>query len=246
MTDPTHALSFGAAASDYDRFRPRYPEQAVRWALDGLGVPARVVDLGAGTGILTRGVLALGHEVQPVEPDPGMRAQLEVATSGSTALAGSAESVPLPDGAADAVLAGQAYHWFDKDRAHAEIARLLRPGGVLAPIWNLRDERTGWVAELTKIARLGDSADDLAGRVTDFGSAFEPVEQAWFPHRTTLTPDELVGMVRTRSYYLTADPQRRQGVDRELHELLDTHPDLAGRERFELPYRTLVCRARRR
>ncbi|MFG3714805.1 hypothetical protein [Micromonospora sp. NPDC047730] len=80
MTDPTHALSFGAAAGDYDRFRPRYPEEAVRWALDGLGAPARVVDLGAGTGILTRGVLALGHEVVPVEPDPGMRARLDASS----------------------------------------------------------------------------------------------------------------------------------------------------------------------
>ncbi|MEH1102872.1 class I SAM-dependent methyltransferase [Micromonospora sp. CPCC 205561] len=246
MTDPTHALSFGAAAGDYDRFRPRYPEAAVRWALDGLDAPARVVDLGAGTGILTRGVLALGHHVVPVEPDPGMRAQLETATPGTPALAGSAESVPLPDGAADAVLAGQAYHWFDPERAHAEIARLLRPGGLLAPIWNLRDERTAWVAELARIARLGDSPDDLAGRFGDFGPAFEPAEQAWFAHRPTLTPDELVGMVRTRSYYLTADPGRRRDVDRELRELLDTHPELAGRERFELPYRTLVCRARRR
>ncbi|MEU6074995.1 class I SAM-dependent methyltransferase [Micromonospora sp. NPDC047074] len=246
MTDPTHALSFGAVASDYDRFRPRYPEPAVRWALDGLGAPVHVVELGAGTGILTRGLLALGHEVVPVEPDPGMRAQLDAATPGVSALAGSAESVPLPDGAADAVLAGQAYHWFDTERAHAEIARLLRPGGVLAPIWNLRDERIGWVAELTKIARVSESADELADRITDFGLAFEPVEQAEFAYRSTLTPDELVGMVRTRSYYLTADPEQRRGVDRELRELLDTHPDLAGRERFELPYRTLVCRGRRR
>ncbi|MER5336419.1 class I SAM-dependent methyltransferase [Micromonospora sp. NPDC002717] len=246
MTDPTHALSFGAAAGEYDRFRPRYPEEAVRWALDGLDAPARVVELGAGTGILTRGVLALGHEVVPVEPDPGMRARLDAVTPGTTAVAGSAESVPLPDGAADAVLAGQAYHWFDRERAHAEIARLLRPGGVLAPIWNLRDERTGWVAELTKIARMGGSADDLASRVGDFGPAFAPAEQAVFAHRTTLTPDELVGMVRTRSYYLTADPERRRDLDRELRDLLDTHPDLAGRERFDLPYRTLVCRARRR
>ncbi|WP_262282720.1 class I SAM-dependent methyltransferase [Micromonospora sp. MA102] len=246
MVDVTPALSFGAAAAEYDRFRPRYPEEALRWALDGLAAPARVVDLGAGTGILTRGVLALAHEVVPVEPDPGMRAQLAAATAGTTALAGSAESVPLPDGSADAVLVGQAYHWFDREPAHAEIARVLRPGGTFAPLWNVRDERVTWVAELTRIAHLGDNAGDVTEKYADFGPAFEPVEVGEFAHATTLTPDEVVGMLHTRSYWLTAPPDERARVDRELGELFATHPDLAGRAAVELPYRTLVFRSRRR
>ncbi|SCG58295.1 class I SAM-dependent methyltransferase [Micromonospora coxensis] len=246
MTDPTHALSFGAAAAEYDRFRPRYPEAALRWALAGLDAPARVLDLGAGTGILTRGVLALGHAVTPVEPDPGMRARLDAATPGVTALAGSAESVPLPDGTVDAVLVGQAYHWFDRERAHAEVARVLGGGGTFAPIWNIRDESVGWVAELGRIAHLGDNGGDLIEEVTGFGPAFTPVEAAGFPHRATLTPDEVLGLVRTRSYWLTAEPARRERIDRDLRDLFATHPDLAGRETVELPYRTLVLRARRR
>ncbi|PWR16638.1 class I SAM-dependent methyltransferase [Micromonospora sicca] len=246
MTDPTQALSFGAAAADYDRFRPRYPQAALGWALDGLDPSARVVDLGAGTGILTRGVLALGHQVVPVEPDPGMRAQLDAATPGVTALAGSAESVPLPDRAADAVLVGQAYHWFDKERAHVEIARVLRPGGTFAPIWNTRDTSVPWVAELGRIADLRDHSGNLIEKVTDFGPPFGAVELGEFSHRTTLTPAEVVGMLRTRSYWLTATPEEREKVDRELRELFVTHPDLAGRETVELPYRTLVFRARRR
>ncbi|MGC5289126.1 class I SAM-dependent methyltransferase [Micromonospora sp. DT231] len=244
MVDHTHALSFGAAASDYDRFRPRYPERAVGWALDGLS-NARVVDLGAGTGILTRAVQALGHEVVPVEPDPGMRAQLAEATPGTTALAGSAEAVPLPDGAADAVLVGTAYHWFDREPAHAEIARVLRPGGTFAPIWNVRDDRDEWVAELSRIAHIGYRSGNLVEKYKDFGPAFEPIELDEFAHRTTLTPDEVLGMVRTRSYWLTASSADRRRVERELAELLATHPDLAGRETVELPYRTVVLRARR-
>jgi SAM-dependent methyltransferase len=246
MTDPTHALSFGAAAAAYDRFRPRYPEAAVRWALDGLAAPARVVDLGAGTGILTRAVLALGHDVVPVEPDPGMRAQLDAATPGVTALPGRAEAVPLPDGATDAVLVGQAYHWFDREPAHAEIARLLRPGGVFAPIWNIRDERVDWVAELSRIAHLADNAGDVTERYGDFGPAFGEVELGEFGHTTTRTPDEVIGMSRTRSQWLTASARERERVDREVRELFAGHPDLAGRETVELPYRTLVLRARRR
>ncbi|MBB5110238.1 SAM-dependent methyltransferase [Micromonospora echinospora] len=250
MTDPTAALSFGAAAAEYDRFRPRYPQAALRWALDGLS-GARVVDLGAGTGILTRGLLELTADgavaqVVPVEPDPGMRAQLADATPGTTALAGSAEAVPLPDGPADAVLVGQAYHWFDREPAHAEIARVLRAGGTFAPVWNIRDERVGWVAELTRIAHLGDNAGDVTQRYADFGAAFTAVEVGEFAHATTLTPDEVVGMLHTRSFWLTADADERRRVDAELAELFATHPDLAGRDAVELPYRTMVLRARRR
>ncbi|MEU4470793.1 class I SAM-dependent methyltransferase [Micromonospora sp. NPDC023888] len=246
MVDHTQALSFGAAAADYDRFRPRYPVEAVRWALDGLAGSARVVDLGAGTGILTRGVLALGHQVTSVEPDPEMRAQLDATTPGTTALAGGAESVPLPDGVADAVVVGQAYHWFDRERAHAEIARVLRPGGTFAPIWNLRDDRIEWVAELGRIAHMGDSSGSVLDKYTDFGPAFEPIELGEFTHHTTLTPDELVSMLHTRSYWLTAPAERRETIDQELWELLSAHPDLAGRATVELPYRTVVLRARRR
>ncbi|MGN9813356.1 class I SAM-dependent methyltransferase [Micromonospora sp. BQ11] len=246
MTDPTQALSFGAAAADYDRFRPRYPEAALRWALDGLPAPARVVDLGAGTGILTRGILALDHAVTPVEPDPGMRAQLEATTPGTTARNGSAESMPLPDGYADAVLVGQAYHWFDRERAHPEIARVVRSGGTFAPVWNLRDDRIGWVDDMNRVAETGGTVDRLLEDVTDFGPEFWQPEWAEFNHATELTPEELLGMVGTRSYHLTATPERRRQIDRELRELLDTHPDLAGRDTLVLPYRTLVFRARRR
>ncbi|MEU3454112.1 class I SAM-dependent methyltransferase [Micromonospora sp. NPDC006766] len=246
MTDPTHALSFGAAAAAYDRFRPRYPQDALRWALDGLAAPARVVDLGAGTGILTRGVLALGYQVVPVEPDPGMRAQLALATPGTTALAGSAEAVPLSDGSADAVLVGQAYHWFDREPAHAEIARVLRAGSIFAPIWNFRDERVDWVAKLSRIADLRDNAGNVIEKHGDFGPAFEPVDVGEFAHSATLTPDEVIDMLHTRSYWLTASPEERDRVDRGLRELFATHPDLKGRETVELPYQTLVLRSRRR
>ncbi|MBQ1029483.1 class I SAM-dependent methyltransferase [Micromonospora parva] len=246
MADHTHALSFGVAASDYDRFRPRYPEAAVRWALGGLRA-GQVVDLAAGTGILTRAVLALGHQVVPVEPDPGMRAQLAVSTPGTTALAGTAEALPLPDSAADAVLVGTAYHWFDREPAHAEIARVLRGGGTFAPLWNIRDDSVDWVAELGRIAHFGDNSASLAGNDhPDFGSAFDPIERREFRHHSTLTPDELRGVVRTRSYWLTATTDDQRRVERELTELLNTHPALAGRDTIELPYRTLVLRARRR
>jgi SAM-dependent methyltransferase len=144
------ALSFGGAAEDYDRYRPGYPPEAVAWATPV--TPGRVVDLGAGTGILTRALAAAGHDVLPIEPDQGMRAQMTRSTPGVGAIAGSAEEIPITDSSVDGVVAGQAYHWFEPESAHREIARILRPGGIFATLWNIRDDSVAWVGELTAIA----------------------------------------------------------------------------------------------
>ncbi|MEV4755728.1 class I SAM-dependent methyltransferase [Micromonospora sp. NPDC049559] len=243
------ALSFGAAAARYDRFRPPYPRTAASW-IAAAPPPARVVDLGAGTGILTRTLIGLGYDVVPVEPDEAMRARLAAATLGATPLAGSAESIPLRDGEADAVVAGTAYHWFDRDRAHAEAARVLRPGGAFAAIWNIRDNTVDWVAELTRIAdrwRRDDRGRDAVIETFDsFGPDFVDFERAEFRHEVLHTPESLVTMMTTRSYYLTASPQEQATIERELRALTSEHPQLAGRESFELPYRALAYRARRR
>ena len=114
---------------------------AVEWALAPLGAGAwRVGDIGAGTGIMTRLILDAGHEVVAVEPDALMRRRLSDTTPAARAVDGSAESMPLADGSLDGAVAAQAYHWFDRDRAHAELARVIRPGGVFAAIWNDRDD----------------------------------------------------------------------------------------------------------
>lgn len=246
MADQTQALSFGAAAAEYDRFRPSYPVEAVRWAV-GSPPPADVVDLGAGTGKLTRVLLAAGYQVTPVEPDAGMRAQLTASTEGVTALAGFAESVPLPDASTDAAVAGQAYHWFDRERAHPEIARLLRPGGHFGAVWNHRDDREPWIAELSRITH--DTPDDRGNFDPEptvdleLSDVFGPMERKEFTHHETRTPESLVAMVSTRSYFLTATPERQAEIVAGVRELTATHPDLAGRESFEVPYRVIVFRA---
>jgi SAM-dependent methyltransferase len=239
------ALSFGAAADDYDRHRPGYPREAVAWATPT--DPGRIVDLGAGTGILTRTLLALGHDAVPVEPDEAMRARLIRSTPGVTTLAGIAEAIPLQDASADGVVAGQAYHWFDPDRAHPEIARVLRPGGVFAPIWNRRDESVPWVAALTAIAddaRGGPSGfHEDTPKIATLGLHFGPVELAVFRHASTHTADSLVAMMATRSYALTSTAARRAEILAAVRDLVGGHPDLAGQESFELPYVTVVYRA---
>jgi SAM-dependent methyltransferase len=249
-----HARSFGPAAGSYDRHRPNYPSAAVRWALghddlndlDGPARPLRVVDLGAGTGILTRALLAAGHDVIPVEPDQQMRTQLVAGTPGVTALAGSAEEIPLADASVDAVVAGQAYHWFDPARTHLEIARVLRPGGMLAALWNVRDESVSWVAELTRIAALEDGYGRVErGLYDDWlrAAGFRPAERATFPHASSYTPDTLVELIKTRSYFLTAPQERQVQIAVNVRNLTVAHPELNGRPTFELPYRTVVYRA---
>lgn len=245
------ALSFGQAAGRYDRIRPTYPPEALRWALDGVSDDSTVVDLGAGTGLLTRVLLGLGYDVVPVEPDAGMRAQLDAATPGTTAREGSAEALPVADGSLDAVVCGQAYHWFDRDKAHPELARAIRSGGVFAPIWNIRDESVPWVRQLSVITRqrADGTLNPASGKSilsTGFGPEFGPVEREEFRHATTHTADSLVELVRSRSYYLTASPQDQAGIERAVHDLAEQHPDLAGKETFELPYVTVAYRARRR
>lgn len=256
MTD--HALSFGIAAGSYDRYRPTYPPEAIDWAIGSptarpgrlatgpASAVLRVVDLGAGTGILTRVLLGLGHEVLPVEPDAAMRDQLASATPGAQPLAGSSEAIPLPDGSADAVVAGQAYHWFDRTRAPLEIARVLRPGGSFAAVWNMRDDAVPWVARLSEVAQMADDerrekgVDEPALRAAGFG----PVDRAVFTHAVTHTPDSLVELMKTRSDYLAAPAARQAEIAADVREFAATHPDLAGRDRFDLPFRTVVFRTR--
>jgi SAM-dependent methyltransferase len=234
---PQQGLSFGQAAERYDGARPGYPVEAVRWALADRAEP--VVDLGAGTGLLTRVLCRIGRTPVPVEPDPQMRATLAAATPGVTPLAGSAERIPLPDGSADAILCGQAYHWFDPRTAHPEIGRVLRAGGVFAPIWNVRDETVPWVAELTRTA-MTDGRSSY--EVHDLGPRFGALERAEFRHTTTHTADTLVELVRSRSYYLAAPDDRRAEIDDAVRRVAEG----IGRPTFELPYVTIVYRAFRR
>ena len=154
-----HGSSFCAAAAAYAEHRPGYAEAAVQWALEPVRdrQPVRVADIGAGTGKLTATLAGLDAEVTAVEPDPQMLGELRRAMPAVRSVPGSAEEIPLPDASLDAVLAGQAMHWFDMDRALPEIARVLRPGGVLAGLWNVDDDRVGWVARVAEISKRKSS-----------------------------------------------------------------------------------------
>ena len=238
--DSREAQSFGAAAERYDLYRPTYAEDAVVWALgDG---PSRVADLGAGTGILSRLLHKLGHDVVAVEPDDLMRARLVQVSPGVSAVEGRAEAIPLPDESVDAAVAGQSYHWFDRPAAHREIARVVRNGGTFAAMRNDPDPATPWTVHFGEI--IDGPAPDDNRELADFGERFGPVEYAEFRHEMWVTPDALVAMATTRSPYLVADEQGRRELVAAIHALLSEF-GLADQERFSMPHLTRVNRASR-
>jgi SAM-dependent methyltransferase len=241
VTDPSRrqARSFGTVADRYDRFRPGYSPDAVAWAVGER--PLRVADVGAGTGILSRLLQRLGHQVIAIEPDGRMRERLVRASPGVIAAAGTAEEIPLRDGSVDAVVAGQAYHWFDTGRAHPEIARVLRPAGVFAALWNDADPGVPWTVRLGEIID-GPDATARARRRSDFGPRFGPVALAEFRHEMWLTLDELVGLTTTRSPFLVATRQGQQDLIDAVRRLA-ADAGLPGQERFAMPHVTRVHRA---
>jgi SAM-dependent methyltransferase len=231
-----HANSFGPVAHIYERGRPPYPSVAVDWLLPP-GTP-RVLDLGAGTGKLTRQIHERGLRVTAVEPSDGMRAELRRVLPEVPALAGSAEALPLPDHSADAVLCAQAWHWVDPARAVPEVARVLAPGGRLGLIWNLRDDREDWVRRLGEIIGSPEMHPP-----SNLGTPFGPVENRDFGWTHQLGPDRLLDLVASRSaVILLSDDDRATLLDR-VRELTATHPALAGRDTFPLPYVTRCARS---
>jgi SAM-dependent methyltransferase len=248
--------SFGAVAAAYDEHRPEYPEAAVRWCLaPALAAEAdvaglRVLDLGAGTGKLT-GVLArLGAAVTAVEPDSEMLTELRRRLPGIRSLPGSAEAIPLTDGSVDAVLCGQAMHWFDLNVALPEIARVLADGGVLGALWNSDDDRVEWVAGL-QAAVQGAARRSLSmqrAMMADFGvrflpDLFGPLERAEFEHGQRRTAPSLVATIATHSQLLVMPPAERERLLTQATAYLATRPETSGE--FTLPIVTAAVRAAR-
>lgn len=234
------ANSFGRAVDEYERARPSYPQEAVDWLVPE-GVRT-VLDLGAGTGKFTRSLVARGLDVIAVEPDDVMRATLADALPSVRTVKGTAEAIPLPDASVDVITAAQAWHWVDQARALPEAARVVKPGGSLALVWNIRDESVPWVERLSEIMGSSEAERFMQHEIT-IGDPFGATERFEVGWSTTTSLDGLLALVASRSYIITADEARRAEVFDGVRELVASDPAIAGREEFELPYRTLCFRA---
>jgi ubiquinone/menaquinone biosynthesis C-methylase UbiE len=218
--------AFELVADLYERTRPEYPPEAIQWLADRLDLrDGRVVlDLGAGTGKLTRALVATGAQVIAVEPGEAMLAQLRRAVPGAEAVLGAAEAIPLPDASVDAVTVGQAFHWFRHEEALPELHRVLRPGGGIALIWNSRDQSSPLQREVNKLlaslvrpprAHVGHSSRYLAE-----SDLFTSVEQRSFGFVQELDADALVERIGSISFVAAASEKEQRRLERELRELV--------------------------
>jgi SAM-dependent methyltransferase len=241
-SDAALATSFGRETAAYNAGRPEYPLEAVRWLL-GAGPSSDVADVGADTGKLTAALLAAERTVVAIDPDAAMLASLTERLPGVRTALGRGEELPLPDASVDAVTYGQAWHWVDEAAASREAARVLRPGGILGLIWNVRDPEVPWVNELTEIMHASPAELMVAGPGPRLGPELGAPERLDVRWTRRMSHDEVLAMAASRSYLITAPPDERARILDEIRRMLTSHPALAGAAELEMPYVTTAFRA---
>lgn len=245
-------VGFSTQAGTYTQGRPDYPDELSTWLRYTLGIDAQsaVVDLGAGTGKFTRLLKPLTDHLTAVEPVQPMRQEFAKSLPDTTIVHGTAESLPLADASVDAVVCAQAFHWFANEAALAEIHRVLKPGGRLGLIWNVRDESVDWVADITRIITPyeGDTPRFHTGnwRLPFNGRYFAQPEPTCFNYSHCGTAETVIMNRFLSVSFIAALPEADKAVvTGQLRELIQTHPALRGRQTIEFPYQTQAYLCRR-
>lgn len=239
------AGGFGSAAAEYEAARPGYPPPVVDWLMDVLSLASDpvVVDLAAGTGKLTRLLAERGANPYAVEPVAGMRAELRKASPEIPIIAGTAEALPFRRGSVDALTVAQAFHWFDNATSRHEIARVIRPGGKLALLWNVRDRRVAWVDALWSIMdRVELNApwrDHESTRSAETWTlpGFTSFRRSRFVHDHRVTRAQVVERMASVSHVAVLPDDRKAAVLDEVSAILDTHPDTRDKPTLAITYR---------
>ncbi|QOQ77040.1 class I SAM-dependent methyltransferase [Pseudomonas poae] len=241
---------FSTQAVTYAQGRPDYPRQLTGWLTEVLHIDAQstVIDLGAGTGKFTRLLSTLAPALIAVEPVQAMGAQLNKLLPDVRLVEGTADAMPLPTAVADALVCAQAFHWFSTEAALAEIHRVLKPDGRLGLVWNVRDESVDWVAAITDIITPyeGDTPRFHTGRWREAftGEYFSAPEMTTFTYQHVGSPQEVImDRFLSVSFIAALPPAAKATVTAQLQALIDTHPDLRGRDTVAFPYQTqaYVC-----
>ena len=238
-TDPrARSRSFAAVADAYDRARPGYPADVADWLVGPK--QSRVLELGAGTGLLTEKLVAAGHEVLATDPLPEMLTHLRRRLPDVPVAVGTAESIPAASRSMDVVVCAESFHWFDHEQALAEIARVLRPGGVLAVVWNFRDEGIPWVRKLGRIVYKEVDERDLVDPLRN-SEIFGFVESREFSFWQNLGRPELLDLVRSRSHVASMPEAERTEVLEKVGALYDDYG--RGPDGMQLRYLTRCYRS---
>jgi SAM-dependent methyltransferase len=242
LADLQHPESrgFELVAGLYERVRPEYPPEAIAWLADQLDLRTgrTVLDLGAGTGKLTRALVETGARVFAVEPGDAMRAELERAVPEAEALRGSAEQIPLEDDSVDAVAIGQAFHWFRHGEAIPELHRVLRPLGRVGLLWNMRDQDDALQRKVTELLApfaAGRARAENTSRLLAESELFGPLEQERFRFAQQLDADALVDRIASISFVAAAPAEQRDALAQQLRILVTAHGS-----RIDFPYVTDV------
>jgi ubiquinone/menaquinone biosynthesis C-methylase UbiE len=244
MVDDALARSFESIGADYDRYRPGFPDRAAEIIL-----PTEVdtvLDLGAGTGKFTELLTARAARVVAVEPSEAMLDVLRQKLPAVEAVIGSAEHIPVSDDSVDAVVVAQAFHWFDRDPACREIARVLVPGGVLGLLWNHSDPACEWDRACHRIAHpaVGES-DATTSSAADELPGFEFTRHETVSWREQLSRTTYVRRWATVSSFLVADDAKRAEMLDAVEAVLDASDETRGRAELDLPQVTDVFVYRR-
>ncbi|MCC9196040.1 class I SAM-dependent methyltransferase [Arthrobacter sp. zg-Y820] len=239
------ARSYEDGGEHYDRIRPGYPSEAVQWLFAGVSGPAaapgaQVADIGAGTGKYTRCLVSAGYRPTAVDPSADMLSQLQQALPGIPVVVGTAEDTGLPTASMDAATVAQAWHWCDPLASSTELARVLRPGGFLGLIWNQLDVSVPWVHRYSRIIHAGDVL--RPGFRPAVGPEFVPDASHTTHWSQQMTPEDLMELAKSRSYYLSAAAPVREKVMANLTWYLFEHLGHRPGEPLELPYLTLSWR----
>ena len=242
--------SYRSGGEHYDRVRPGYPEDAVRWLFDTPELAARppssvaVADVGAGTGKYTRTLVSAGFSVHAVDPSADMLGQLTRSLPAVPASTGTAEQTGLPAASFDAVTVAQAWHWCDPVASAAEFDRILKPAGILGLVWNQLDVSVPWVHRFSRIIHAGDVL--RPGFRPELGPPFQLESAHTSAWVQPMTPADLAELAKSRAYYLSASDATRAKVLANLDWYLHEHLGHAADDTLELPYLTLTWRASRR
>lgn len=239
MVDQTLARSFLTAGADYDRYRPGFPAAAA----DAI-VPVSAcvsLDLGAGTGKFTELLVGRMERVIAVEPSEQMLAVLRAKLPGVEAMVGTAESIPASDHSIDVVTVAQAFHWFDREPACAEIARVLVAGGVLGLLWNRSDPRCAWDHACHRVVHPAVGDTDLT---TDSAAeqlpGFEFVDRVTVRWQESISRADYIARWHTVSSFMTASDAESARMTADVERILDDDPATAGRDVLDLPQVTDV------